>query len=112
MPVIINCDNKGCMKPQAARLNLLDNSVLCDECGGAITNVTHFTKNTLKTLGQTTKRVEHNDTYAVKCDKCDVKGTPVFMQDKLMCKSCKKEISNISEPFRLMLQGALGNANK
>lgn len=112
MPVIINCDNKGCMKPQAARLNLLDNTVLCDECGGKITNITSFTKNTLKTLGQTTKRVETNDTYAISCAKCEVKGTPVLDKGKFFCKACKKEHTNISEPFKLMLQSVLGNANK
>lgn len=112
MPVIINCDNKGCMKPQAARLNLLNDTVLCDECGGTITNITHFTKNTLKTLGQTTRHVENNETYAVTCDKCEVKGTPVLNKEKLTCKACKKELTNISGPFKLMLQSVLGNANK
>ena len=112
MPVIVNCDNRGCMKPQAAKLNLLNDTVLCDECGGVITNITYFTKNTLKTLGQTTKHAENNDTYAVSCDKCEKKGTPLLDKTKLICKSCKQELTNISAPFKLMLQSVLGNANK
>lgn len=112
MPVILNCDNKGCMKPQAAKLELLSNTVLCAECGGTIKNVTHFTKNTLKTLGQTTKREKTNDAYSVKCGKCEAEGVPSIEKDKLMCKVCKQELTNISAPFKIMLQGVLGNANK
>ncbi len=112
MPVILNCDNKGCLKSQAAKLDLLSNAVICVECGGTITNITSFTKNTLKTLGQTTKREKSQDTYSVKCGKCEAEGTPLIEQNKLICKTCKQELTNISAPFKIMLQAVLGNAIK
>jgi len=112
MPVIINCDNKGCMKPQAAKLEILSNTVLCAECGNVIKDVTFFTKNTLKTLGQTTKREKTSEAYSVKCLKCEAEGVPYLEKDKLMCKICKQELTNISASFKIMLQSMLVNANK
>ncbi len=112
MPVILNCDNKGCLKSQAAKLELVSNTVICEECGGIITNITNFTKNTLKTLGQTTQKRKTNDTFSVKCNKCEAEGAPILEQNKLMCKTCKQEITNISATFKAMLQIVLGNGNK
>ena len=109
MAFIIQCDNRGCLQTQAALLDVESNNVICAECGNTITNVTHFAKIQLKSLGQTTKRVKSQQTYSVKCNHCSASGVPTLAEDKLICKSCNKEITGLSSTFVTLLKSVLGN---
>jgi len=108
---IINCDNKGCMKPQAAQLNVLSDEVICIECGKSITNISSFAKRQLKSMGQTTKNKKSTETYSVKCQACEAIGMPVFKNNQFICKSCQKEITNLSDPFKILLMKVIRNEN-
>lgn len=109
---IVNCDNKGCMKPQAARLEVSSDEVLCAECGNVIKNITSFTKRQLKSLGQTTKRAKTTQTYSVKCSSCEASGVPKIEKDKITCAACKKELTNLSDHFKILLKTVLNNESK
>lgn len=112
MAFIIQCDNRGCLQSQAALLDVESNEVTCAECGNVIKNVTHFAKIQLKSLGQTTKRVKSQQTYSVKCNNCSASGTPVLADNILKCKSCNKELTNLSSTFVTLLKNVLGNEQK
>lgn len=105
----IQCDNKKCFKLQAAKLDITTNAVICDECGGNITNVTEFAKRQLKALGQTTKHIQQKDSYSIKCASCEISGMPLLEKDKFICKGCKNELTNISDTFKVLLRGVLNH---
>jgi hypothetical protein len=112
MAFIIQCDNRGCSKSQAACLDTESNQVICMECGKSITNVSSFAKAQLKSLGQTTKKAKTQQTYSVKCNHCSVINTPTFVQGKLCCKTCKKELTGLGAPFVTLLKDVLRNESE
>lgn len=112
MPFMINCDNKGCMKSQEARLDIKNNSVLCAECGKEIKNITSFAKTQLKSMGQTIKNTQEKQMFAISCPSCELKAKPVLTGESFTCPGCKKELTNISEPFKLILKANMKNEPK
>lgn len=99
MPFSINCNNKGCFKQQEPVLNTVTNEVECSECGRPITNVTHFVKVQMKSLGQTKKYAK--SAFSVRCEKCKTNALPKLgANDKLVCVGCGVELI-VSKPFEL-----------
>jgi len=107
MSIMINCDNKKCMKNTAANLNTTSDEVICEECNQSIKNVTIFTKRQLKQFGQTIKHKKVIEPYSIKCEHCEAEATPSMKNDKFYCSTCKKELMKISQIFRNTLKEAL-----
>ena len=113
MAFLIQWSNKGCYQLQAARLNTTTDEVICQNCGKSISNVTSFAKTQLKHLKQTTKTAKVQETYSIKCEHCSEADVPSLAEgDKLVCKRCNKELTQISYPFKMMLIPILNQKQK
>ena len=110
MPFQINCNNKGCGKMQQPVLDLKDNQVYCSECDNIINNVPIFTKNQMKSLGQTRK--PQKSAYAVKCNKCKQETLPKIDNNNLICAYCNSPHTNISKPFEILIRKAIKDGNQ
>ena len=104
------CTNKGCGKTMSPILDVNSNEVICSDCQREITNVSSFAKAQMKSLGQVKK--DSKKSFAVKCISCGKETRPIELNNDLVCGSCKKPLSNISEPFKQMLRANLKNADK
>lgn len=108
--MLVNCNNKGCMKTTEAKLNLKTNEVICQECGKVITNVTEFTKRNMKMLGQVIK-VNEKVPFMARCPKC-AKDVSLYIQDdKAYCKECNSEVT-ITKAYFMGLKQYLENKEK
>lgn len=105
MPFSMNCTNKGCGEQQEPYLDKKTDKVYCSACDKEILNVSYFTKVQMKTLKQF--KVKKNDSYSVKCDKCEHMGRPLLQQDEIICSSCKKPLDKLSIAFKNMLKDKL-----
>lgn len=107
MPMLINCDNRGCCKYQPALLNTADNTVICSECLKPIQNVTVFAKQQLKQLGQTISNRKPKAGFSVKCQHCQSTDTPQRYDQQWICSNCKQELTNMSDAFKHLLQDVI-----
>lgn len=105
----MNCTNKGCYKQMEPFLDPNSNKVHCSICDGEITNVTIFTKNQMKANKQFRKK--NSVAFGVKCNFCGKDDRPILLKNDIVCSSCKKPLSALSEPFKLMLRDKL-NSNE
>ena len=88
MPMQLQCNNKGCCKMSEALLDKSDDKVYCIECGNEITNMTSFTKTSLKTLGQFKREGKVNSSYAITCPVCNKRSGPELVNDEVCCGAC------------------------
>lgn len=100
MGFLIYCNNKGCGKSQEPLLDKISNDVYCTECGEVIDNVTVFTKNAMRGMGQ----IKRDDgkaklAFAIKCDTCGHKEQPKLANNQLACKKCDHLYENLSPPY-------------
>ena len=109
MPFLINCDNKGCLKTQAALLDTNNNIVICAECQKEIKNITSFAKHQLKHLGQTMRAKKSQKSFAIKCLHCEAEDVTLLQNDNFFCTTCKKELEHLSPPFKMVLKDAIKN---
>jgi Zn finger protein HypA/HybF involved in hydrogenase expression len=84
--------------------------VYCSRCDNEIPNVNHFTKTTMKTLKQF--RQKQQIAFGVKCQNCGKEAQPKVAGNDIVCPTCGKPHSHLSEAFKLMLKDALKTANK
>ena len=110
MSFLMPCTNKGCGKTMSPTLDVSSNAVICSECDREITNVSSFAKSQMKSLGQIKK--DNKKSFAVRCPKCNKEARPIETNNDLVCGSCKKPLSHLSEPFKQMLKINLKNADK
>lgn len=110
MPFSIACTNKGCYKINQAYIDPKTDKVYCSECDKEIVNITYFTKAQLKSNKQFKK--EEKESFTIKCNNCQVTKRPIIVKDKITCASCNKEITSITEQFKIMLKQFLNNASK
>lgn len=111
MPFMTNCTTKGCGKYQAPILDKVSNKVYCSECGAEITNLSHFAKIQMTTLGQVKKPAKQ--AYTVRCEKCRQESLPkIDGNDKLVCSSCNNIINNIGKPFEILIRNAIKKGNE
>ena|ERR1700733_6397385 len=100
-----NCTTKGCGKFMQPTLNTTTNEVHCSECGGVITNISSFTKASMKSLGQTKKGSK--EAHAIRCNKCKIEALPkINAANKLACAQCGSEL-NVSKPFEVLVRQAI-----
>lgn len=105
-----NCTNKGCSKINEPYIDPQTNKVHCSLCDGEITNITIFTKNQMKAAKQYRKK--NTAAFGLKCASCHKEDRPIIINKDIVCGSCKKPHSNLSEPFKLMLIDNLKNFSK
>ena len=105
MAFSMNCNNKGCGKYQTPYLDLSDGEVHCQECANVIKNIPIFTKNQMKSMGQTKKAVKK--AFSVRCDKCKAEtNAKIDDKDQLVCAICNTK-TNVSKPFELIIRDAI-----
>jgi len=105
---LISCTNKGCMKLTEAKLDVVANQVVCDDCGGIIVGVTEPFKRTLKDAGQIL-RSKTKQAFQTYCKVCKANTDYAVDGDgKAYCKICKQPVS-VSPIF---LRAAQMNAEK
>lgn len=93
------CNNKGCGKESEVLLNTNTEDVYCGECGETIQNVSHFTKTTLRTLGQI-QRETKQQAFSVKCNSCQKNVVPKLNdKDQVFCSNCNTHLDYISKPY-------------
>lgn len=110
MPFSISCTNKGCGKTQEPYLDKKTDKVFCSECDKEIINVSYFTKVQMKTLKQF--KVKKNDSFSVKCDKCEHVGRPLLIKSDVICSACNGPLDKLSMMFKNMLKDTLQNLDK
>jgi Zn finger protein HypA/HybF involved in hydrogenase expression len=106
-------DEKGKQKKCGEMEPYLDpktNKVFCSKCDQEMANVTHFMKTTLKTLKQ--YRTKQPVPFGVKCQNCGRDAQPKVVKDDIVCPTCNKPHTHLSEPFKIMLRDKLKTANK
>lgn len=110
MPVKAICTNKSSGKQNEPFMDQKKNKVYCSICYSEMV-VNHFIKSQLQALKQYgEKKVE---SFSVKCTNCSQEGRPILNKNKqVFCQFCKKELENLSEAFKLMLQNYLEKADK
>lgn len=102
MPFQLQCNNLKCKKMGFHTLNVATNKVECLECGNEITNINHFTKVQLKTLGQIKRG--NKTAFAIKCQKCRMEALPKLDgNDKLVCAGCQSPIT-VAKPMEIMVR--------
>lgn len=111
MKFTICCTNKGCYKLQEPYLDLSTNKVYCTLCEEEIANVSAIIKNQMK-LNKQTQKPKTQSTFSVKCQHCSANDSPNLINNKLYCKSCNKELTNITEIFKNMLINKMKGAKK
>jgi len=103
--IIINCDNKGCMKSDFHLLDTKTNEVICTECGEVINNVTYFMKIQLKSLGQIVRDSGTKEAFSITCESCNKKNKPlVDKKGNIVCPVCNHIQENVPLPFANMLR--------
>lgn len=79
------------MKDSEAKLDLDNNKVICQECGQEIDNITVFTKNALKDVGQVIKRTKR-EPFQAYCSTCRELSSLYIKSKKAFCKVCNKQV--------------------
>lgn len=110
MAFSMQCVHKGCADHMDPYIDPKEDKVYCSSCNRELTNVTYFTKVQLKNLKQFKPKTVVS--FAVKCNNCGKEDRPKVVKDDIVCKSCNKAITNLSQPFKLMLKENLKNVDK
>lgn len=110
MSFMTNCTNKGCYKQMEPYIDPKTDKVYCSECDQEMTNITYFAKVQLKSLRQfKSKKVV---SFAVKCVHCGKEERPKVVKEDIVCPSCNKIHTHLSEPFKIMLREKLKTASQ
>lgn len=99
------CTNKGCGKLQEPYIDPKTDKVYCSLCDLEISNITHFAKIQMKTLKQ--YKAKKTISFAIKCPSCNKEDRPKVVGQDIVCVNCKKPMTHLSEPFKIMLREKL-----
>lgn len=97
------CTNKGCHKEMEPVLDLETDKCYCSQCSNEV-EINHFTKTTLRTLGQIKRAPEIKDSLSLTCEKCKHQARPKVSKDKLLCQKCEQEFNLHPIKARGMIQ--------
>jgi ribosomal protein L34E len=101
--MLINCNNKGCMKSSNALLDEETLEVICQECGKPIYGIAEAMKRTLKSFGQVV-RTNERKAFTLACRNCRANREVVLDQDgNTICKVCHNEIS-VTAAFKMAME--------
>ena len=104
MPFSTFCIHKGCGTHMEPYIDQQD-KVYCSVCDKELTNLTHFAKSQMKAFKQF--KPKKKLAFSVKCTSCSKEDVPVINNNDIICGNCKKVLTNLSEPFKLMLKTEL-----
>lgn len=107
---MMNCTNKGCGKQMEPYIDPKEDKVYCAECDKELSNVTYFAKVQMKALKQFKQKIATS--FAVKCCNCGKEERPKIVKDDIVCPSCHKAHTHLSEPFKIMLREKLKTAGQ
>lgn len=111
MAMNIYCNNDDCRKEGPHKLHTDTNEVICEFCQRPITNVSHFAKEALKTMGQIYRGEEKpQKAFSVQCQSCGKNDTPFTFKGELYCKHCNAHHAQITGPYKQMLVQNVGGA--
>jgi hypothetical protein len=110
MPFSMVCTNKGCGQLMEPYLDPATSQVYCSSCDKELSNITHFVKHQMKQFKQF--RPKKTVSFGVKCKSCNLEDRPVVLNKEIVCPSCKKPHTHLSEAFKLMLKDNLKTINK
>jgi uncharacterized Zn finger protein (UPF0148 family) len=118
MAIALNCPNshigplgkpKKCGQVEPY-LDPKTDKVYCPSCDQELTNISHFTKNTLRQLKQ--YRVKSMTPFSVKCSSCSKEDRPKLLSNgDIICPNCNKPHDHLSEAFKTMLRDQLKKSN-
>lgn len=108
MPFSLQCTNSGCHQLMEPYIDKKTDKVYCSVCEGEL-NVTYFAKVQMKSMKQFKPK---KMSFAVTCQNCKDKDQPKVVDNNIVCPSCNKIHSHLSEPFKLMLIESLKTVNK
>ena len=95
--MLIKCTTKGCFAETEAKLDVKNDTVVCEACGNVIERVTSYMKKALKDSGQIlrSKVVKPFQSYCATC-----KGNKSLYLDggRAFCKECHSQV-HISAAF-------------
>ena len=109
MPFSMNCTNRGCGKLNEPYLDT-DDKVYCSECDKEISNVTRFVIIQMKSMKQFKQK--KTISFGVKCRNCGKEDRPKIIKEDIICPSCNKPHTHLSEPFKIMLREKLKTATQ
>lgn len=95
------CTHKGCKQFQAPYIDPADNKVYCSVCDGELDSITIFAKNQMRMAKQFKKKPP---SFVVKCKLCKKSDRPKMQNNDFICSNCGKKLTDISEPFKLVLK--------
>jgi hypothetical protein len=99
----LTCNNKGCYKTTSdSLLDEATNEIICSECNQPITNISDFTKRSMKGLGFV-KKEQGKPAFSIDCKECGRRGQPIFKNKVPCCFMCKKELK-LTDQFIKMLK--------
>ena len=101
MPMQLQCNNKGCCKMSEALLDKADDKVYCIECGNEITNITSFTKTSLRSLGQFKREGKANSSFMITCPICNKRSGPKLNGEDVCCGACGESLKDKVSPVLL-----------
>lgn len=91
--MLIQCNNRGCMKTCDAKYDTKTKEVICTECGKPITNISESMKRVLYSAGQIVRDNEDKK-FVLGCRSCNANRAAVFddTTNAVVCSNCKTEM--------------------
>lgn len=105
MPFSTYCTHKGCGNYMQPYLDPSNDKIYCSSCDKELTNITHFIKAQMKSFKQF--KPKKKVAFSIKCSACLVEDVPKLVNDQIMCGNCNKPLTNLSEPFKIILKQKL-----
>lgn len=101
MSFLLQCQNKDCKKITDVVVDKESMKAHCSDCDSEMTNVTNFAKQSLFAMKKfrTPKKVASS--YALECQSCHKKMTPLLVKKELCCPECR-EPHNVTSHFKNM----------
>lgn len=110
MPFSTYCNHKGCGDYMEPYIDQANDKVYCSKCDNEITNLTHFAKTQMKSFKQF--KPKKKLAFSVRCNNCSKEDCPKLLNNQIICPNCQKPITNLSEPFKLILKEKLKNKDQ
>lgn len=107
----LHCNNAGCKKECEPVLDVATNEVHCTECG-KVMEVNHFTKVSMRSIGQIQRLEKLQQAFSVKCNFCKKETAPTVKNDKVYCTVCNNHLDYIAKPFVQAIKTNLSSQRK
>jgi hypothetical protein len=108
--MLIKCTTRGCFAETEAKLDVKNDTVICESCGNVIERITPYIKRALKDSGQIlrNKQIKPFQSY---CLACKVNKSLYLDGGRAFCKDCGSQV-HISAAFANGLKEHLADLEK